>query len=1054
MYIVTVFESVMNNNLFQVFNASAGAGKTYSLVKSYLSLLLSSNNLDKFKHILAITFTNKAVSEMKHRVLRNLSDFANPQILKHPTEMFNSICNELNIKPELIHKKSISIKTNILNNYAAFDILTLDRFTHRILRTFAHDLKLSQSFEVNLDTEEVLAEAVQNLIQKIGKEDSLTSILIEYALQKTNDDKSWDIGLDLFKTAKLLLKEGEALHIKTLKSKTIEDFKLLKNNLKNKIKTEEDNLISIGQDTIHLLKSNNLEKTDFTRGSLYVFFEKLSKANFSIKFEASWQKNLISGNQLYNKSTKSNTAETINQIQPQLIDAFENSKTSFFELQFLKNFEKNVIPLSVLFSINSELEHVKKEHNIVLISEFNSIIANEIKHQPAPFIYERLGNRYKNYFIDEFQDTSKLQWQNLIPLIDNTLVTESNNSTSNSLMIVGDAKQSIYRWRGGEPEQFINLYEGHQPFYIKNSIINLDTNYRSHSEIIEFNNDFFSYISEIFIDSNHKKLYQIGSNQKTNNKSDGYVNLAFVEDEDSEEQYLNKTLSTINSLLERNYNLKDICIITRKKSEGILVANHLSQNNIDIISSESLLLKNSEHVNFIISILNEINTPSKLSKVAIISFLFQNKSNTQTDEHLLYESSLNLEPTDYFEYINDLFDLNFQINNTLSIFEIIEDIIRSFNLISDSDAHIQYFLDTVFSFTQSKTSGGVNDFLEFWNTQKEKLSIVAPEGLNAITIMTIHKSKGLEFPIVIFPFADLNIYKEHEKKVWFEIDTEQFNGFTEAYLSLNKNLANHSQIGEELYITNQSKLELDNINLLYVTLTRAKKELFIISKHNTKETTNKGGNLTYSDLFITYLKSKSMWTDEKHNYTFGKTTDANTTTIDKKNVINFISCKRENHNLSLLTKSGKMWNTTQQEAIEKGNLIHLVLSKINYKRDIESAFKDLIYSNEISENQAKNIKPLVKSVINSDELCDYFEDVYRIYNEQAILSEDHKTYIPDRICLKNKTATIIDYKTGIPNLQHEKQIKKYGSLLEKMNFTISKKIIVYLLPEISFRIVK
>ena len=237
-----------------------------------------------------------------------------------------------------------------------------------------------------------------------------------------------------------------------------------------------------------------------------------------------------------------------------------------YEISFLNNILKSIVPLSVLNIVNKELQTIKKEQNILLISEFNQLISNEIKDQPAPFIYERIGERYHNYFIDEFQDTSRMQWQNLIPLAENALATEARPNEQNSLLIVGDAKQAIYRWRGGKPEQFIDLYEEENPFYIQKNIQNLGTNYRSYSEVVDFNNGFFSFLSTKFQNTTHKELYKIGNKQLQNTKKGGFVKVSFVENVLEEEAtilYQEKVLETINNVISQGFVKADICIVTR-----------------------------------------------------------------------------------------------------------------------------------------------------------------------------------------------------------------------------------------------------------------------------------------------------------------------------------------------------------------------------------------------------------------------------------------------------------------------------------------------------------
>jgi ATP-dependent exoDNAse (exonuclease V) beta subunit len=590
---------------FNIYNASAGSGKTYTLVKEYLKILFKSKSTEQFKHILAITFTNKAVREMKERILDTLRQFSTEIILTEPNSMFVAICDELEIKPNLLYQKSKTILNSIIHNYAAFDISTIDGFTHKLIRTFAYDLKLPLNFEVELDTDALLNEAVDSLIAKAGSDKRLTKVLVDFAIEKADDDKSWDVAYDFNKIAKLLVNENDIPFIETLKNKTFEDFDALKAILKERMKMVEENAVNKSQSILTLIEACGLEFNDFSRGSLPKHFENIVNKNFAIKFDSSWQTDLIEGNTLYPKRVTNDIASIINEIQPQIASAYNQTKQDVFHLKFLKAFYKNITPLSVLNAINKELDVLKTDQNKLLISEFNSLISNEIKNQPTPFIYERIGEKFRYYFIDEFQDTSILQWENLIPLIDNSLSTE-NGST----MLVGDAKQAIYRWRGGKAEQFINLYNNKEnPFQIPQKVKSLPVNYRSHKEIIAFNNGFFNYLSDqVFSNPDYSHLYSI-SNQEGFLGNEGFVSLNFLElakDDDRNEIYTEKVLETINNCLKGGFSLKDICILVRKKKEGIAVAEFLSQNGIKIVSSETMLIQNSQEVVFVNSILKLI----------------------------------------------------------------------------------------------------------------------------------------------------------------------------------------------------------------------------------------------------------------------------------------------------------------------------------------------------------------------------------------------------------------------------------------------------------------
>ncbi|SFZ90380.1 ATP-dependent exoDNAse (exonuclease V) beta subunit (contains helicase and exonuclease domains) [Flaviramulus basaltis] len=1037
---------------FTIYNASAGSGKTYTLVKEYLKILFASNNSYLFKNILAITFTNKAVAEMKDRIIDMLKKFADKDILENPNDMFTAIHKDLKIEPEDLQKKADKLLNTIIHNYAAFDISTIDGFTHKLIRTFAYDLKLPLNFEVELDQDVLLNEAVDSLISKAGTDKELTKVLVDFAIEKADDDKSWDVAFDFNKIAKLLVNENDIPFIEKLKDKTLDDFKTLKTQLKKEVVATEIQIVEKAQNILNLIEEAGLQFDDFSGSYLPKHFQKLSKTNFDVNFEAKWQED-IETKTLYPKRVTNDIASTIEQIQPQIGTAFNETKQAFFHLKFLKSFYKNITPLSVLNAINKELKALKEEQNKMLISEFNSIISKEIKEQPTPFIYERIGEKFNHYFIDEFQDTSVMQWENLIPLLGNSLSTETG-----STMLVGDAKQAIYRWRGGKAEQFISLFnKNNQPFpFTQQHIENLPANYRSFKEIVDFNNGFFKFLAnQVFNKDDYKTLYE-NSNQNITKNENGYVELSFldIEKEDDRDEFFSEhVLKTINSCLENGYNLEDICVLVRKKKEGVAIANYLSQNKIPIISSETLLIYNAPEVGFINNVLALLIQPKNNEiKISVLNYLAS--SFNIEDKHAFFSAHLNLSLPDLFKNF-EAYNIFIKSENLLQLplYDLAETIVRSFNLVETSNAYIQFYLDIVLDFSQKKGSD-ISGFLEYFEKKKESLSIISPKGQNAIQIMTIHKSKGLEFPVVIFPYADLDIYRELEPKEWFKLDNEKYAGFSHTLLNYNKDFEHFGEEGLNIFNNHQSEQELDNINLLYVTLTRAVEQLFVISK---KDISAKGeiNSKKYSGLFINYLQHLGLWNDSELKYSFGDSkrktqnkTPSKETTIQHQ----FISTSKEEHNIKVVTKSGLLWDTNQQEAIEKGNLLHDIMSKINTKNDIDSVIHDFINTSLINKEQAETLKPLVFQIVEHPNLKDYFSSNYTIYNERDIITKNGVILRPDRVAINSENqAIIIDYKTGVEDKKHEQQLQLYQDVLEEMKLQVKKKILVYINDDIKIK---
>ena len=1034
---------------FKIYNASAGSGKTYTLVKEYLKLLIAANSASHFKHILAITFTNKAAGEMKSRIIETLKLFSDNAILQKPNSMFEAICEELPTTSITLHEKSGRILKEIIYNYAAFDISTIDGFTHKVIRTFAYDLKLPLNFEVELDTQRLLKEVVDSLINKAGTNKELTTTLVDFAIEKIDDDKSWDIAFDLNKIAKLLLSENDLPYIQTLKNKSLNDFKVLKTQLQNELKTTEKTLISLAQKAVSLIEECGLQFDDFSSSYLPKYFQKIALKNFGVTFENNWQTALINNETLYPKRVTPEIAAVINDIQPQLITAFTKSKQLVFQQKFLKAFYKNITPLSILNAINNELKIVKEEQNKLLISEFNSLIHHEIKDQPTPFIYERLGEKFHHYFIDEFQDTSTLQWQNLIPLIDNALSNQYN-----SAMLVGDAKQAIYRWRGGEAEQFINLYnKTSDPFQIKQEVLKLDTNYRSAEAIVDFNNQFFEFASEnVFTDQNHKTLF-LNAKQQQFIDNKGFVSLSFLDldrDDDHDLAYATKVLEVIKTCQDNGFTLSDICILVREKKQGLALANFLSDASIDIISSDSLLLKNTSEIPFINNVLSVLTKPSNIeAKIELLNYL------TDTlhieDKHQFFSTYIHANLDVLFSSLEN-YNIYFNYKNTQQqvLYDTVETIIRAFNLVETSNAYIQFYLDVVFEYSQKQITT-IQGFLDYYDTKQDALSIVSPEGQNAIQILTIHKSKGLEFPVVIYPYASTNIYKDIEPKEWLEVNPEQYHGFSHALFDYSKSFEHYNSQTQTIYTKHQSALELDSLNILYVALTRPSQQLHIISQ---KDLSKKGeaNTKTYSGLFINYLKNKTLWNDSQLDYTFGNSTKRIKDTTGSVASITeqlFISNSIQDHAINIVTTSALFWDTKQGEAIEKGTLIHKLFSNIKTKNDIDFVINDALKTGLINNKDLKELNTILRKVVLHERLKLYFDDDLEIYNEREIISPDGTINIPDRVVInENNQAVIIDYKTGLESKKHVNQVQLYQELLENMGYSVLKKILVYINDDI------
>ncbi|MBM1104995.1 UvrD-helicase domain-containing protein [Aurantibacter crassamenti] len=1021
----------MQPTTFKIYNASAGSGKTHTLVKEYLKIALSQTN--SFKNILAITFTNKAVNEMKERVLTSLFDFSLLDLPEKSKSLFNDLRLDLNISTEQLQKKSGATLKLILHNYAYFDVSTIDKFTHRVIRTFAKDLKLPQNFEPIIETDLILDEAISRVVQKAGTDAQLTKILIEFALEKIDDNRSWDITFDLDKIGQLIFKENHADHLEKLALKKMSDFLQLKKDVIKKIAALEKLMIADATKAIEAIESSGLNLEDFPRQTLPNHFKKFIEKTFdpSILYKNKLQENIENGAIL-----KKGIELPSNEFLETILHYYIKLKTAIYNRAYLKNIYKNLVPLTVLSVIQQEVKAIEKERDQIPIFKFNQIISKEIKNQPAPFIYERLGEKYRHYFIDEFQDTSAAQWGNLIPLIDNALAGEGG-----SLFLVGDAKQAIYRWRGGRAEQFIDLAgDFENPFVIKPETKNLPVNYRSFDEVVKFNNDFFTWSSNQLNKQAYKDLFIEGNQQETNSKKGGLVRLDFITKEtesDTSELYCNQVLSTINEVIEKNYLFKDITILVRSNTKGALLADYLSEHDIPIISSESLLLNSSSKVRFLVDLLHYASGfKEKALAFEILAFL----APIGDKKHpFIYN---NLESLDNF--LIDEYDFSFARIERLSTYDSLEYAIRQFNLAPTSDAYIVFLMDVILE-VEKRDGGSIQSFLTYWEKKKEKLAIASPENLDAIRIMTIHKSKGLEFPVVIFPFADANIYNRTNKMMWAPADPNTFNGFDEVLLSEKRELAQYPNEAALLFDSEEQMMELDAMNVLYVAQTRAEKALYIISER--KSTTSKNEKIgSYPDLFINYLISKNLWQDEQSMYEFGQLDEPFDQKLSKTNsaTLSYQYSYRDRPNFNIITTGGMLWSNEREEAISHGNFIHYILSLIETEADLENALASILKNGDVVQSDILPLKSTILKIIQHEKLKEFFTEKYTILNERDILTAKGKLLRPDRISIYSNEATILDYKTGMKNPKYKVQLYLYADALEEMGYVVKNKIIVYI----------
>lgn len=1033
---------------YRIYNASAGSGKTFTLTADYLAKILSTKSNQTFRRILAMTFTNKAVAEMKTRILDSLVEFTQIKEGEPVSTLCQAVMRISGLDEKTIQKKSMVMLKQILDNYAAFEVSTIDAFTHKIIRTFAKDLNLSFNFDIEMDAKALLENAVNRVIDKVGHDKQLTQILVDFTTEKIYDDKSGYIFQDIYEASLLLLNDNEIEFVETLQNYQLSDFAKTKTQLNQEIKNLKAELKELSEQMLAVFESQGVA-TDFNRNTIPNFFKKLTdeKKLSKIKFDAKWQ-TTSDTSIFYTNATPDESKQIIDGLAPQIFEAVALVEKNINQMDIDKKVSKNMTQLSVLNLVQKEMKLIKEERNVQLISDFNKTINTELKDQPTPFIYERLGEKFQHFFIDEFQDTSQMQWTNLKPLVENALSSLYDNQETGSLTLVGDPKQSIYRWRGGDVGQFVNLIEGRTDFNRSPEVINLPNNYRSSQEVVAFNNGLFASAKKQVDSPLVQSIYEGEKlEQQPIKKANGYVNVRFVEAKnktEKNEEYAELVVAKIQAKRAQGFLLKDMCILVRKKEQGIVLANALTKEGIAIISSESLLISSDASVQFLNSLLtfleNEANVEAKYS---LVSYL--DKHLIQPENSFAFVSQLMRLSTDEFWQELKNFNIHFQPKkfHELPLYDAVEYAIDAFQMAGFANAYVQFYLDEVFDFTQKKAND-LKSFLSHWETRASKKGIVAPENQDAVEIMTIHKSKGLEFPIVIYPYADETYANVLQSHVWLPLDdTKALSlGLVKKPSSKNTNLVFQKELKSLV-----SETELENLNLLYVSLTRASQELHVLT------TQTKESQRDYYNTFKDYALEKNKTLDDLE-IEFGQSDrdDFQRKTVDKNQLfpIKFLASQEKFH-VKLVTESESVSESDQTDARRKGNLIHDLLAHIDTASDIDLQLDKILSQGEISLAERETFKNQLTAIINHDQLKVYFSKKWQSYNEREIFYKG-ELLRPDKFCILGQKAVIIDYKTGGFSKNHGLQIQNYAEAIKALGFEVEQKMIVYISESIEIKI--
>lgn len=1079
--------------MLHIYRASAGSGKTYTLTFEYIKLLLGYRNeqgmlclfpkgRDMHRHILAVTFTNKATEEMKRRIIAELN------VLAHEPERsayLRDLTREFACDAEAVSRIAGETLFRLLHDFSFFNISTIDKFFQQALRAFTRDLGLPGGFNVELDDKMVIAEAIDRLFSDLDdpSQKTLLEWLISYTSDQVEEGKSWNINRssgesDIFKLAKELSKETYKQY-RSLLLEVVSDKSVLldyQRSMRKIIQEFVGELCAIGKEAMELIRNAGLSVEDFKYGtsSAPSYFRKMEQLT-QPKFDppsARFRKAVDNEREWY-KDDSPKRAElqaaypALNTLAVRLCELLDGERYRMFATAVATG--EFLYVLGILIDIDKRIEEYQVEHNTFLLSETSGILNQIINESDAPFIYEKLGTQIDHFMIDEFQDTSSLQWRNFSPLVSESLSHGRDN------LIVGDAKQSIYRFRNSD-WQLLSRGLGRQFPPEQRRDFDMEVNWRSARNIVGFNNAFFQQsvlrtaaqlqaeidaagnracddYPKLFLDA-YKDVCQRVSPKE--NLPGGHVVVRMWEPErttDFREEALERIPDTVRALQDRGYEARDIVFLVRKNEEGadiidlllkLKAENDDPRYNFDVISNESLLLCHAPVVKMAIGVLHYMQSPdSEINRFqAFYDYATALSPDAESNVVSRYFKDRETAEEMLREIARQVYDK--------PLFEMCEQIFTCFSDKSDrtETAYIQAFQDCVLDYTRNH-SAGLLSFLEWWELKKEKLSVNTPDGQNAIRVMTIHKSKGLEFRAVVIPFCDWSLDSSRAPLIWCSPQVEPFDRLPVVPLKYGSRLGNTYYARE--YYREKVNQYIDSLNVAYVAFTRAREELVVFAPLPKKEREIK----TIGSLLSVCLSEPALPlpegmrsvgmpvrldtgdTDNEIKYEAGAewypVSEAEPVSEPALYIPEYVSIDPADRLHLRLQGKGAF-----QESRDRiyGTWMHRILSEIRYGEDIDAVVERYRFAGELSAEEAERVTQLLRRWISDERTCRWFAADATVLNESEILLPEGSFYRPDRVVIHpDRTVEIVDYKFGtVERKSYLRQIGNYVNLVRSMGY--------------------
>lgn len=1075
----------MNNQTgLAIYKASAGSGKTFLLVGEYLRMLFA--NPRSYKNILAVTFTNKATAEMKERILKELAYLASGGKSKYP-ELIETYKSD-----QLISDKAGRILKLILHDYSRFSVMTIDSFFQRVIRSFAREIRLNASFKTEIDNKQPLEDAVDLLFQEIDTNVLLKSWMVQFLEENLEEGRSWDFKKELLKFGKEVEKEvfkaNEQEFLDSLSSK--EHLTAYIAEIKEMVSQIEERLVLNGKKGLEVIAAHGLNYDDLkgSKNSFANLFNKLINKNFDPPTKTA----LEARDQLENWYKKSDSQQRIGQIEElyanglnQLLkETIEVLNKESVRLNSAKAILKNIYPFGLLGNIALKIKEVLNENNTILLSDSGRMIGNIIEGNDTPFIYEKVGMIYRHFMLDEFQDTSRQQWTNFKPLLENAL------GSGYSSLVVGDVKQSIYRWRNGD----WNLLEHQVASDLAHQItreLTLQHNWRSKKNIVDFNNTLFWQASEALntrfaeesasvdlpemqgvILKAYGGHYQICSQS---GDASGMVQIAFADMDGSKlkSDFQSKALNMLIEQLEMaqlsGVKPEEMSILVRENAEAELIARAFWERKknspqpgciYDVITSDTLKVGQSRVVKFVVNLLQFLVGKEKARMraevlytyyIELLPVLLPAEPSTSYNLYQLFDSNEPL-PELFMEWLDEDPNSDFHSGRlALPLYELAVAICSHFRLgeILGEKVYLQTFLDYLLDFGK-ENGGGVPGFLAWWEATGSSKTLNLPSIPNFIRISSIHQSKGLEYPTVFIPFCNwetgLNLRKP--TYLWALPVDEPFNHLKMVLLKCDNDLK-QSGFYQEYY---QELLfcMMDNLNLLYVSMTRAIQNLFVIMpwKEGLRQFS------TVAELFQQilenprfpdsiekekYIDFASHWDPVVKKFELGSLQSASErNSAPYQEVVNSpLYFNYDDNRLKIRKHSKDYFHLTgnhRSERINKGTIMHQIFEQIIVKSDVRPAVHRVVSSGLISKMEGEEFSLKIEALLQESPFSDWFSGNWRVLNEREILRVGATRHRPDRIMLQGTQAVVVDYKTGEKSAKDLKQVQGYLDDMQKMGY--------------------